>query len=275
MPFSQPLNTLRIDVVHPLAASAAATNNAAGAFTAVSDPNLRQIMDARGYSGVRLIARLGGTVAAASKIRIQYHLGQDINVTTGDAGWTTLGDTPGSHTVGQYYISPIIALPQAAQINGLVLRAGIADGNGAADPTITACTLAFYRDVSQTLEESYLATQAVRNIQGLRQDMRRNATAYKQAVTGGRPVAQIAAVMNQDAAAYLVRIGWQESLEGNAKLINGLNAVGSSIAELIAARAELKAASQTLQSAQKTTGAQINSASDNVLIAVAANDYVF
>lgn len=132
-------------LLHPMmAASAVATNLAANAVNAVSDPNLRQMVDLRGLTKVRIQGRIGGTLVAATKIRIQYHTGGNVAVATGDAGWTTLADSAGSHAAGTMFYSAEIAVPAGAQINNCLIRAVLFSGDGAADPTITACLLNFY-----------------------------------------------------------------------------------------------------------------------------------
>jgi hypothetical protein len=129
---------------NPAQVSAVATNIAAAAFMAVSDPNLRQVVDMRGYSKFRIQGRLGGALVSACKIRIQYHLGGDPNVGTADAGWQTLGESAGNHTLNAMFLTPEITVPAAARVNNLVLRAGLFGGNGVVDPTITCCILNLY-----------------------------------------------------------------------------------------------------------------------------------
>lgn len=125
-------------------ASAAATNLAAATFSAVSDPNYRRMVNLLRLGKVRIQGRIGGTLVAASKLRIQYHTGGDPAVATGDGGWTTLADTAGSHTVNVMFYSAEIAVPSGAQVNNVLIRVGLYDGDGAADPTITTCVLNLY-----------------------------------------------------------------------------------------------------------------------------------
>jgi hypothetical protein len=130
---------------HPhMAASAVATNLAINTVNAVSDPSFRQMVDLRGMTKVRIQGRFGGAVVAATKLRIQYHVGVNPAVATGDAGWTTLADSAGSHTVNTMFYSAEIAVPAGAQINNCLLRCVIFSGDGAADPTISTCILNFY-----------------------------------------------------------------------------------------------------------------------------------
>lgn len=132
-------------LLHPLMApSAVATNLAANTFNAVSDPNLRLMGDLRGLTKVRIMGRIGGSLVAATRLRVQYHTGGNPNVATGDAGWTTLADTAGSHVLAALFYSAEIAVPAGAQVNNVLLRVGLFGGDGAADPTISACALNFY-----------------------------------------------------------------------------------------------------------------------------------
>ena len=126
------------------AASAAATNNGATTFTAVSDPNERSVIDLRGKTKIKIMGRIGGALVAATKMRVQYHPGGNPAVATGDAGWATLAESAGSHTLNTIFYSAEIAIPAPAQINDCVIRVGIYGGDGAADPTITMCILNIY-----------------------------------------------------------------------------------------------------------------------------------
>jgi hypothetical protein len=130
---------------HPhMAASAAATNLAANTFNAVSDPAFRQFVDLRGMTKIRIQGRFGGAVVAATRLRIQYHTGGNPAVVTGDAGWTTLAESAGSHTVNVLFYSAEIAIPAGAQINDCLIRCGIFGGDSAADPTLSCCILNCY-----------------------------------------------------------------------------------------------------------------------------------
>jgi hypothetical protein len=133
-------------VFHPpyQAASAAASNLAANAVNAVGDPNYRQVHDLRGMTKARLQGRIGGTVNAATRLRIQYHLGGNPAVLTGDAGWTTLCESAGSHVAGTMFYSAELSIPAPAQVNNVLLRAVLFSGDGAADPTITTAILCVY-----------------------------------------------------------------------------------------------------------------------------------
>lgn len=126
-----------LDFILGVNASAAATNNPANTFVAVSDPSLRVAVDMRGIDFFRIQGRLGGTLVAQTAIRVQYHLGGNINVATGDAGWATLGDSAGSHTLSTVFESADITVPTAAKVQGCIIRMGIFGGDGVVDPTIT------------------------------------------------------------------------------------------------------------------------------------------
>lgn len=132
--------------LHPpyLAASTPATNLAATTFSAIDDPNYRWMGDLRNLTKLRIMGRIGGSLVAATKLRVQYHTGGDPSVATGDGGWTTLATTAGSHTLNTLFYSAELTIPGGAQINNALIRVGLYDGDGAADPTISACLLNVY-----------------------------------------------------------------------------------------------------------------------------------
>lgn len=137
--------SISLDLLSPNdAASAAATNLALNAFAAPSDPAYRRMVDLRGKSFVRIQGRIGGALVAATRIRVQYHTAGNPAVATGDAGWATLADTAGSHTLNTMFYSSEIAVPAQAQINHCLVRVGLFSGDGAADPTMTCAVLNFY-----------------------------------------------------------------------------------------------------------------------------------
>jgi len=125
-------------------ASVAATNLATLTFNAVSDPNFRNIINLLLMTKVRILGRLGGSIVAANKIRIQYHTSSDPAISSADGGWTTLATTAGSHTLNTLFYTAELTVPAGARINPVQIRAGLYDGDGAADPTMTACSLVFY-----------------------------------------------------------------------------------------------------------------------------------
>jgi hypothetical protein len=133
-----------VALLHPnMPASAPATNLAAGALAAVSDPNLRVMADLRGRISVRIQGRIGGTLAAATKIRVQYHLGGNPNVASGDAGWGNMATTAGSHAANAMFYTSELFIPAASRVKDVLLRPSLVDGDGVADPTITCCVLLF------------------------------------------------------------------------------------------------------------------------------------
>jgi hypothetical protein len=135
----------QVTLLHPLmAASAPATNLAAATAASVSDPNLRQMVDFRGVNSLRVLGRIGGSLVAATKLRVQYHVGGNPAVADGDGGWTTLVDSAGGHTLDTLFYTAEAAVPAGAQINHVLVRAQLYDGDGAADPTISACVLNVY-----------------------------------------------------------------------------------------------------------------------------------
>lgn len=139
------VQTTHIVLLNPhTSPSVVATNLAANTFNAVSDPSFRQMVDLRSLTKLKIVGRIGGTLVAATKLRVQYHPGGNIAVATGDAGWATLADTAGSHTLNVLFESAELAVPALARIQSCVVRVGLFDGNGTADPTITTCMLRFY-----------------------------------------------------------------------------------------------------------------------------------
>ena len=140
-----PVQTQEIVLHHPfMAASAAATNLAASIFNAVSDPNFRRMVDLRSMTKLKIQGRIGGALVAATNLRIQYHLGNNINVATGDIGWLTLADSGGSHAVNTLFETAELSVPLPAQVQNSLIRVVLFGGNGTADPTITCCVLRFY-----------------------------------------------------------------------------------------------------------------------------------
>lgn len=132
-------------LLHPgMAASAAATNLAANTWNAVSDPSYRQMTDLRGLSKVRIQGRIGGSLTPATKLRVQYHVGGNPAVASADAGWTTLAESAGAHTLNTMFYSAEISVPAGAQVNDVLIRVGLFGGDGVADPTITCAVLNFY-----------------------------------------------------------------------------------------------------------------------------------
>lgn len=125
-------------------ASAAASNLAVNVMNAVSDPNYRMMLDMRLMTKLRIMGRIGGALVAATKIRLQYHTGGNPNIATGDGGWTTLGDSAGSHTLNAPFWTAELTVPVGARIDNCLIRCALFSGDGAADPTITGCVVKVY-----------------------------------------------------------------------------------------------------------------------------------
>lgn len=137
-----------LPLLHPTdPATVAATNLLANTFSAVSDPNLRLMVSLRSsvpWQWARLQGRLGGTLVTATKVRVQYHLGGDPAIATGDAGWKTLLDSAGTHVLNTMFVTSPVAIPEEAKISSLLLRVGLFGGDGVADPTLTCAILSVY-----------------------------------------------------------------------------------------------------------------------------------
>ena len=88
--------------------------------------------------------RLSGSVVAATKLRVQYIITNDMNISTSDAGWTTLIESAGGHTINQSFLTGPVAIPAGAKYDNCILRCGIYGGNAVAAPTITLCIFDFY-----------------------------------------------------------------------------------------------------------------------------------
>jgi hypothetical protein len=138
----QPINN--VPLMDMFNTSATATNLALNTLNCVSDPSLRMMMNLNGQSRLRFMARIGGTINAATTIRLQYHLGGNPAVATGDAGWTTLATSAGGHTLNTLFYTAETAIPAGAQTNDVLVRACLFSGNGVADPTITGVTINTY-----------------------------------------------------------------------------------------------------------------------------------
>lgn len=122
--------------------SAQATNNPATTFTALSDPEARRFLDLQGYPLVDVQWQVNGGVDAVTKVRLEYVATSDINQST---GWTTLLTTQAFASAGnQLHYETNLAVPTAAQVSNCLLRMGIYDGDGVADPYIAALVLRFH-----------------------------------------------------------------------------------------------------------------------------------
>lgn len=128
-------------------------------------------------------------------------------------------------------------------------------------------------------ETVMMALQTMQNLENLRRNLRDNAQAYKAYLAAGRPVPQIAAVMQGDALEYLRRLKWQKDIADTparrAKLLDGLAAWGISEAEATAFYSELRQASVAQRDAVIVTGADVTATADAVLASVSTHDQVF
>ena len=125
-------------------ASAAATNLAAATLNCVSDPSLRIMTNLKGMTRIRFMGRFGGTIVAATTMRIQYNTSANPAIASGDAGWTTVDTSAGSHTANQMFYTAEATIPVVARVNPIQIRACVLGDDGAADPTITAVQLNVY-----------------------------------------------------------------------------------------------------------------------------------
>ena len=133
---------------------------------------------------------------------------------------------------------------------------------------------------SATLEEFNILMQTNQNIEGLRRNMRDNATGYKTSIATNRlTVAQCADIMRQDATEYKRRIKMMSDFYAdpakNTKLVNGLTAIGAQRSELVGYAVEMKSAADTVLSATLETASDINTVSDNLLSSVPSHDTIF
>lgn len=130
--------------VHGPTATGAFSNLAASTVGAVGDPLYRTMVDLVGYTHVKMVGRITGSLAAATKIRIQYHTGGNLGVASADGGWTTLITSAGGHTLNVMFTTGELSVPSGAQITDCILRMVLFDGDGAADPSVSNCALFFY-----------------------------------------------------------------------------------------------------------------------------------
>lgn len=126
------------------AATGAFSNLGVGAVGAVSDPSYRTFADLRAYTKVRFLGRIGGTLVAATKLRIQYSASSDPTIAIGDASWATLATSAGSHSLGVTFYTAEEAIPAEARLLPCQLRAVLFDGDGVADPTMSLLVANFY-----------------------------------------------------------------------------------------------------------------------------------
>ena len=131
-----------------------------------------------------------------------------------------------------------------------------------------------------TSEQFHLFIQALQNMEGLRNDMRRNAQAYSSDVQSGRlTIAQVQDVARADAGQYQRRLKWMVDIFNNptrrARLIGGITAIAGDVQELIDAYTQMKAVADQQEVVAWTTSVQIDAAVAALLAAVPAHDRVF
>ena len=128
-----------------------------------------------------------------------------------------------------------------------------------------------------TMEEVMMAWHTIRNIEGLRDDMRKNAERYKAMLLNNRTAADVLAVLQGDVTQYIKRIKLQEDIldapARRARLITCMSAIGiTDLSSVSSVYNGLKTAAQALN---QTTEADIDAKSDQLLANVAAGDRVF
>lgn len=124
------------------------------------------------------------------------------------------------------------------------------------------------------LESIALLLQVIRNLEGLRRDMRANAKSYKANLAAGRTPAQVAIVMEQDAREYRKRLDWLDPFRvpGTKRdvLLNGFQRVGVVESDAVDILTELDPVitAQFNLSTSTPTAAQINNGMDTLLATV-------
>lgn len=139
---SKDTSYLSVVLHHPkMDPTAPAAGLGSGVWEAVDDPDLRQVVDLRGCDSVKIHGRLSGTICNDNKIRVQYNVSDVAADTAGK--WHTLATSRGQHTLDEMFWTSGRSVPDDAQIENCILRAGIYDGDGVADPQISCCILSF------------------------------------------------------------------------------------------------------------------------------------
>lgn len=123
-----------------------------------------------------------------------------------------------------------------------------------------------------TFEKFRVTLQIVQNLEGLRDNMRDNALAYKAAVLSEKSVGSITQVIRADASEYLRRLGWVNDIPGatKAELLNFFALVGLAKAEVASVLTELTGAAN-IQAAVLDTVNSVNTVADAVLATVSAH----
>lgn len=127
------------------------------------------------------------------------------------------------------------------------------------------------------IREILLAQQAVQNLTGLRNDMRKNAQLYKDTLADGRPAADVLTIVQKDVQQYIKRIQWMEDIAGNptkqAHLKAGIEALGvTDVSEVATDYNECKAAAQNLNLVTESTIVQ---RADQLLTDLEAHDRIW
>ena len=117
------------------------------------------------------------------------------------------------------------------------------------------------------IREIIFAIDTVRNLEGMRIDMRNNAQGYKDSLIFGKTPAGVLLVIQGDIIQYIKRIKWQEDITADAalraRLKSGIEALGvTSADEIQTDYNELKSAAQNLN---KTTESTIEQRADQLL----------
>lgn len=122
-----------------------------------------------------------------------------------------------------------------------------------------------------TMEEITLAFDVVRNLEGIRKDMRRNAVAYKNLLST-ESVIDIATIMKQDASEYLKRLNWHIPIisisNKNQLLLNGLASLNIDNAELILSIQELRISAEATLKETLETKKSIDKRSAKILVEI-------
>ena len=127
------------------------------------------------------------------------------------------------------------------------------------------------------MREIWLAQKAIQNLEGLRDNMRRNAQGYKDALANSRPAADVLINIQKDVVQYIKRIKWMEDITDDtarqAHLKAGIEALGvTDVAEIATDYQECKAAAQNLNQATELT---ITQRADQLLSGLDAHDQVW
>ena len=131
-----------------------------------------------------------------------------------------------------------------------------------------------------TSEQFFMATQALQNFEGLRNDIRTNALAYQNDVASSRlTVAQTQQIAREDAVQYKKRLKWvRDILDAPARktrLLAGLAIIGVTETEMGDAYAEMISVANPLATVTWTDAASVNTTVGQILAAVPAHDRVF